>query len=110
MFKKKDENEEYEDLTDKKFIEIQKEDPSINIKFYTISSDMETREILKGIKSGDEILFIDLTEILEDQGTLRIFVNKIRRVSDDFSITMKLYGKNWLLILPQNVTFHVGEE
>lgn len=110
MFKNKEKNEEYEDLTDKNFIQIQDEEPFINIKFYSITPDLETKEILKGIKSGNEILFIDLTQLLEDQGNLRIFVNKIRRVSDDFSITMKLYGKNWLLILPQNVTFHVGEE
>lgn len=99
----------YEDLTQGNFITVE-EEPHINVKFTSIDHEMKTNQIVKDIKSGDCILFIDLKELLEDPGTLRIFINKIRRISDENSITMKIYGKNWLLILPKSVTFHVGDE
>jgi hypothetical protein len=39
---------------------------------------METKQIIKDIKDGKTIQFIDLKEIVEDPANLRIFVSKKR--------------------------------
>ena len=100
----------YEDLTSKNFINVEEVEPLVNIKFFSVDEDMKINDIMAAVKEGNNIAFIDVSKILEDHGALRIFVNKIRRVSDDFSITMKLYGKNWLLLLPEYVNLHIGDE
>ena len=107
--------EDFIDLTklgknkEKKFIELD-EEPGIVVRFFRLSEDIETKDIISSIKQGNVICLIDVSPVLEDPSTLRIFINKIRRISDDYAITMKLYGKNWLLVLPENVTFQVGDE
>lgn len=103
------EGDGYEDLTKNGFIKVE-ETPFMNIKFYDVDESLEIKGITKCLKEGNNMIFIDLKKIIEDPGTLRIFINKIRRISDDYSITMKLYGKSWLLILPESVVFHVGDE
>ncbi|MGM5484858.1 MAG: hypothetical protein ACQEP1_03215 [Nanobdellota archaeon] len=100
--------DEYEDMTEN-FIEVQ-EDPKMDVKFYKVSENLETKEITRGLKKGNEIQIINLEPLMDDPATLRVFINKIRRISDQYSITMKIYGKHWLLILPENVTFEMGEE
>ncbi len=99
----------YEDLTKNNFISVE-EEKFISVKFTSINQELKTTEIIKSIKDSNCILFINLKEIMEDPGTLRIFINKVRRISDEYSITMKIYAKNWLLILPKDVIFHIGDE
>ena len=98
-----------DEVLDTNFIKLEDE-RELNLKFHTVNENLETKEIIKDIKNGKTILFIDLNPITEDVGNLRIFVNKIKRISETYSITMRIYGNNWLIILPQNVNFHVGEE
>lgn len=98
-----------DDILDTEFISLEDE-RKIDLKFFVVNEKLETKEIIKNIKNEKTILFIDLNKITEDVTNLRIFVNKIKRISEIYSITMKLYGKNWLIILPNNVNFHLGEE
>jgi SepF-like predicted cell division protein (DUF552 family) len=99
----------YADLSDSGALNIER-DTYLDIKFYSIDKDLKTNEIIKGLKEGKNLLFIDMKDIIDDAGYIRLFVNKLKRISDSYSVTMKMYGKNWLIILPENVTFHVGDE
>lgn len=105
----KKENNDFEDLTKDGFIKYE-EEKFINVKFFKIEEDLNIKDITKSLKEENNILLIDLKPIIEDPGTIRILINKLKRISDDYSITMKLYGQNWLLILPKNVIFQVGDE
>jgi SepF-like predicted cell division protein (DUF552 family) len=98
-----------EDILEGNFLKVE-EDNLINLKFHKVNENIETRSIIKDLKENNNILFIDLREILEDTSNLRIFVNKIKRISESLSITMKLYGGSWLIILPKDINFYVNEE
>lgn len=98
-----------DEILETEFIKLEDE-REIHLKFHIVTEKLEVKEIIKDIKNGKTILFIDLSHVSEDVGNLRIFINKIKRISETYSITMKIYGKNWLIILPKNVNFHIGEE
>lgn len=109
MFRTKKKVEEYKDLSEE-IVLPHYAHKSMTLRFFKVTEKLETKDIFNSIKSKDQICFIDISDLLDDHGVLRIFVNKIKRLSDNYSVTMKLYKNNWLIILPENVTFQLGEE
>lgn len=109
MFRSKKEPEEYKDLT-KEIVLPHYEEKSMVLRFFKVTEKLETKDIFAAIKKQKVVCFVDISELLEDHGVLRIFVNKVKRLSESYSVTMKLYKNNWLIILPENVVFQVGEE
>jgi SepF-like predicted cell division protein (DUF552 family) len=111
MKKKFFENEDSieDDILEGDFIKIQ-DNRKLNIKFYEVTENLETKDIIKDIKNKETMLLIDLKNLIEDSENLRLFVSKIKRISDTLPVTMKLYGSNWLIILPEEVGFYVGAE
>jgi SepF-like predicted cell division protein (DUF552 family) len=98
-----------DDILNTKFISLEN-DNEINLKFHEIKENLNSINIIKDLKDEKTILFIDLSQIVNNTANLRIFISKIKRISDTLSVTMKLYGGSWLIILPKNVNFYVGEE